>query len=128
MATLLAPAPAPVLSGRPAHVVAVLPDSAEAVDVARAAAEVALACDRPLALVVPVAGPGFTLDPTELAAGCARIAEDTAAVAARLRAEAVLVPTDLPAAAHLRLPAGVLRPVGPGGSPAGAGDAAAART
>ena len=73
------------LSARPVHVVAVLPDSAEAVSVARAAGRLALATGRPLALVVPVPGPGFTLDPTELAHGLARIGEDTAAVAGRVR-------------------------------------------
>ena len=72
-------------SAEPGHVVAVLPDSAEAVRVARAAGELASASGRPLALVVPVPEAGFTLDPGTQARAHARVAEDTAAVAGRVR-------------------------------------------
>ena len=71
-------------SGQPAHVVAVLPDSAEAVIVAQAAGELAVASGRPLALVVPVSSTGFTLDPAVLAIRYSRIEQDTAAIAGRV--------------------------------------------
>lgn len=64
---------------------AVLPDSAEAVHIARAAGQLALAARRPLALVVLLPAPASTLDPEELACGHARISQDTAAVAGRVR-------------------------------------------
>ena len=69
---------------QPAHVVAVLPDSAEAVIVAQAAGELAVASGRPLALVVPVPSTGFTLDPAVLAIRYSRIEQDTAAIAGRV--------------------------------------------
>ncbi len=72
-------------SAEPGHVVAVLPDSAEAVRVARAAGELASASGRPLALVVPVPEAGFTLDPGTQGRAHARVAEDAAAVAGRVR-------------------------------------------
>ena len=72
-------------SAEPGPVVAVLPDSAEAVRVARAAGELASASGRPLALVVPVPEAGFALDPGTQARAHARVAEDTAAVAGRVR-------------------------------------------
>jgi len=72
-------------SAEPGHVVAVLPDSAEAVRVVQAAAELASASGRPLALVVPVLEAGFTLDPGTQARAHARVAEDAAAVAGRVR-------------------------------------------
>jgi len=77
--------PSPASSGRPQHVVAVLPDSAEAVRVARAAAELALAAGRPLALVVPLPVLGPSYDPDEMSRGFVRIGEDMAAIAARVR-------------------------------------------
>ena len=72
-------------SAEPGHVVAVLPDSAEAVRVVRTAGELAGASGRPLALVVPVPEAGFTLDPGTQARAQARVAEDAAAVAGRVR-------------------------------------------
>ena len=72
-------------SAQPAHVVAVLPDSAEAVRIAQAAGELAVASGRPLALVVPVPSTGFTLDPAVLAIRFSRIEQDTAAIAGRVR-------------------------------------------
>lgn len=71
-------------SAQPAHVVAVLPDSAEAVIVAQAAGKLALASGRPLALVVPLPSTGFTLDPAVLAIRYSRIEQDTAAIAGRV--------------------------------------------
>lgn len=68
---------------RPAPVVAVLPDSADAVRVARAAARLALTTNRPLALIVPVATPAPGIPPD--AAGQARIDQDSAAVAGRVQ-------------------------------------------
>jgi len=76
---------APASSGRPPHVVAVLPDSADAVRVARAAADIALATGRPLALVVPLPAVGSSYDPDELSRGYARLGEDMDAIAARVR-------------------------------------------
>ncbi len=70
-------------SGRPAHVLAVLPDSAEAVRVARTAGRHALATHLPLALVVPLPALGNTYDPEEMTRGYTRIGEDMAAVAGR---------------------------------------------
>lgn len=72
-------------STEPATVVAVLPDSAEAVRVVQAAGELARASGRPLVLVVPVPEAGFSLDPGTQARAHARVAEDTAAVAGRVR-------------------------------------------
>ena len=71
-------------SGQPAHVVAVLPDSAEAVRIAQTAGELAVASGRPLALVVPLPSTGFTLDPAVLAIRYSRFEEDTAAIAGRV--------------------------------------------
>lgn len=71
-------------SARPAHVVAVLPDSAEAVRIAQTAGELAVASGRPLALVVPVASTCFTLDPAVLTIRYSRIEQDTAAIAGRV--------------------------------------------
>ena len=64
-------------------VMAVLPDSAEAVRVAQAAGELARTTGRPLVLVVPVPEAGFSLDPGTQARAHTRVAEDTAAVAGR---------------------------------------------
>lgn len=71
-------------SAQPAHVVAVLPDSAEAVRIAQTAGELAVASGRPLALVVPVPSTGFTLDPAVLATRYSRIEQDTDAIAGRV--------------------------------------------
>jgi len=62
-----------------AYVAAVLPDSAEAVGVAEAAAELARASGQPLALVVPVAQSGTMADPIE------HEDQDAAAIAGRVR-------------------------------------------
>lgn len=70
-------------SGELSPVIAVLPDSAEAVRVAAAAGELARTTGRPLALVVPVPEAGFSLDPGTQARAHTRVAEDTAAVAGR---------------------------------------------
>lgn len=78
-------APGRASAGRPAHVVAVLPDSAEAVRVARTAGELALATHLPLALVVPVPALGNIYDPEEMARGYTRIGEDMAAIAGRVQ-------------------------------------------
>ena len=71
-------------SVQPAHVVAVLPDSAEAVSVAQAAGELSIASGRPLALVVPLPSTGFTLDPAVLVIRYLRIEQETAAIAGRV--------------------------------------------
>lgn len=78
-------APGRASAGRPAHVVAVLPDSAEAVRVARTAGEHALATHLPLALVVPLLALGDTYDPQEMSSGYTRIREDLAAIAGRVQ-------------------------------------------
>ena len=70
---------------RPAHIVAVLPDSAEAVAVARAAADLATSSGRPLALVVPVPGLFSPRDRGEIARGYGRMGEEMAAIAGRVR-------------------------------------------
>ena len=70
-------------SGRPAHVVAVLPDSVEAVRVARTAAEHSLASHLPLVLVVPLPALGDAYDVEAITRSHARIREDIAAVAGR---------------------------------------------
>jgi hypothetical protein len=76
-------APGRTSSGRPAHVVAVLPDSAEAVRVAHTAGQHALAAHLPLALVVPVPGLGNTYDTERMTRGYTWIGEDMAAIAGR---------------------------------------------
>jgi len=78
-------APGRASFGRPAHVVAVLPDSAEAVRVARTAGECALATHLPLALVVPVPALGNTYDSEEMTRGYSRIGADMAAIAGRVQ-------------------------------------------
>lgn len=75
----------PASSGRPAHVVAVLPDSAEAVRVARTAGQHALAAHLPLALVVPLPALRDMYDPEAMTRGHSRIGEDMAAVAGRVQ-------------------------------------------
>lgn len=77
--------PSNASSGRPAHVVAVLPDSAEAVRVARVATGLARAAGLPLALVVPMPALEPDVDPEDLTRGYARIGEDMAAIAGRVR-------------------------------------------
>lgn len=86
--------PKPVITtvpGRPtaryrrAHVVAVLPDSSEAVKVARVAGEMARYSGRALALVVPLPGLLSPRDRGEMARGYGRIGEDMAAIAGRVR-------------------------------------------
>lgn len=62
-----------------AYVAAVLPDSAEAVGVGEAAAELAHASGQPLVLVVPLAQSGTMADPT------AHCDQDAAAIAGRVR-------------------------------------------
>jgi len=62
-----------------AYVAVVLPDSAEAVGVAHAAAELAHASGQPLALVVPIAQSGTMTDPIE------HEDQDAAAIAGRVR-------------------------------------------
>ena len=62
-----------------AYVAAVLPDSAEAVNVAQAAAELAQASGQPLVLVVPLAQSGSMADPIE------HCDQDAAAIAGRVR-------------------------------------------
>jgi len=76
-------APGRASSGRAAHVVAVLPDSAEAVRVARTAGQHALTTQLPLALVVPVPAHGSTFDPDKMTRGYTRISEEVAAIAGR---------------------------------------------
>lgn len=61
------------------HVAAVLPDSADAVHVAQAAAELAQASGQPLVLVVPLAQSGAMADPIE------HEDQDAAAIAGRVR-------------------------------------------
>lgn len=70
---------------RPAHVVAVLPDSAEAVRVARVAGEIARLADRPLALVVPIPGVFGPNSRGEVVRGYRRVSEDMAAIAGRVQ-------------------------------------------
>lgn len=66
--------------GHAAHVVAVVPDSVEAVRVARAAGELALAMQLPLALVVPLPALGTASRPEDVPI---RTDEDMAAIAGR---------------------------------------------
>jgi len=80
------------------HVVAVLPDSAEAVSLARAAAQVALERNQPLALVVPVPLPGFTINALLVAHRLTRVEADALAIAGRVRP--VLDALRVPAAVH----------------------------
>lgn len=75
----------PTARYRRAHIVAVLPDSSEAVKVARVAGEMARFSGRALALVVPVPGLLSPRDRGEMARGYGRIGEDMAAISGRVR-------------------------------------------
>jgi hypothetical protein len=79
------PAPArPVTSLPEGWVAAAIPDNLDAVEVARTARGLALEQDRPLLLLVPQPGTGFTIDPTVHVLAQRRREEAAAAVVGRV--------------------------------------------